>query len=161
MRDGLGTRLPPCIIAALLFALHLFTPTSPLATAHTSDGAVRPQSTATVGPRPGPVTPTATSAGPNAGRTAKAVPARVTRVAERPGAHDRLRHEHPVEEAVQILRARDRHRCEEYTPQRPPLLNHLGTTTPLPATPREPRDDRPSARLRPADRPATLQVFRC
>ncbi|MGX2993879.1 hypothetical protein JNUCC64_06200 [Streptomyces sp. JNUCC 64] len=177
MRDGLHAGLRPCVLAALLFSLHLFTPVSPLATAHVSERVARTWSGADSAPSACPVSP-ATAPGPGGpggfggpdtttarGEGRGSSPARAAGWA---ALQDRLGHEPPVEEPVRMLRARDRCRGDEgegYAPRCPlapdPLGSDPATAMTTAPTAGEPSAEWPAVRLRPAGRAAALQVFRC
>ncbi|MER5490372.1 hypothetical protein ACWD6I_17625 [Streptomyces sp. NPDC002454] len=165
MDDGIRTRVHSYALAVLLFALHLFVPASPLATAHVPERALSPPTGTGTGPPAGPAATTTAALGtlvlPSLPHPAPEE--RTARAAEPVPTHDHLRHRKPVEERIQALRARDRYRCEEHAPQQPLLPDPLGAVAvacPPPAAD-GPGTGLPSARLRPAERTVALQVFRC
>ncbi|MFJ4773750.1 hypothetical protein ACIP88_32340 [Streptomyces uncialis] len=162
MRSPLAGILPTAL-AALLLALHLFTPVSPLAIAHSSErpAASAPAAAAVVHGVFATVAEARTPAEAADSGSRALVRPRATRLVWSTPVHDRLRHRHPVEEPAPVLRARDRYRCEEAAPQLPPDMDRLGS---VPAE-RSPQavgaTDRTTVRLRPTTRPSELQVFRC
>ncbi|MFD4832956.1 hypothetical protein ACFWPV_24325 [Streptomyces uncialis] len=154
----------PTALAALLLALHLFTPVSPLAIAHSSERPTASAPAASAAVVHG-VSATVAEAEPpteaaDSGSRALVRP-RATRLVWSTPVHDRLRHRHPVEEPAPVLRARDRYRCDEAAPQLPPDMDRLGSVPAVRPPQAVGATDRTAVRLRPTTCPSELQVFRC